>query len=189
MAVGHVRPFSTPHCTCSRKRDTSERASVKSRPPSACARARSTTISEYGGVVRGLIAAGPPSKVPAFARLVDEPVTDVRATLIKIATLSLQNYATVREQKLFNIWLSDGVRLAKAGWSSIADSNVHGRRRRLHSLMRRLVRDGWLPPGDPRLLEMELMGPLIIRRLYRTADIDVPEVRQPRAFARQHVNR
>lgn len=135
-----------------------------------------------------LIAAGPPSKVPAFAQLVSERVTDVRATLIKIATLSLENYATVREQKLFNIWLSDGLRLAKAGWRSIGDSSAHGRRS-LHSLMRRLMRDGWLRRGDPRLLEMEFMGPLIIWRLYRAGGVDVPEVRNPRAFAREHVDR
>jgi AcrR family transcriptional regulator len=135
-----------------------------------------------------LLSEGPFSKIPSFARMVDEPVSDVQATLIRIATLSLKNYATLREQQLYNVFLSDGMRLAKAGRSTFAESMRLGRRR-LHNLMRRLVREGWLRPANPRLLELEFMGPLNMWRLYCAAGLEVPEVRNARAFARQHVDR
>jgi AcrR family transcriptional regulator len=135
-----------------------------------------------------LLSEGPVSKIPSFSRVVDEPVSDVRATLIRIAALSLKNYATPREQQLFNVFLSDGMRLAKAGRSTFAESLRLGRAR-LHKLMRRLVRDGWLRPASPRFLELEFMGPLNMWRMCCAAGLEVPEMRNARAFARQHVDR
>jgi hypothetical protein len=58
---------------------------------------------------------------------------------------------------------------------------------RMQELMRRLMREGWLRRGDPKLLWMAFVGPLLLLRHIHAAGGDPGLLKDSRAFARQHV--
>src|SRR5207247_976766 len=62
-----------------------------------------------------LLFADQQSKVERLSLVTDQPVTDVRATLVRLAMLALESFSTPRQQQLFRILMSDGLRLAKEG--------------------------------------------------------------------------
>jgi hypothetical protein len=63
----------------------------------------------------------------------------------------------------------------------------HGRDR-LHDIIRRLIREGWLRKADVNMLSLAFVSPLVIWRQLHAIDADLPMIRNPRAFARQHVD-
>jgi AcrR family transcriptional regulator len=127
------------------------------------------------------------SKVERWSAVTEEPITDGRETLLRLATLALEGFSTVRQQRLFRILMSDGLRLATQGrinlFERMSSGQVH-----LRQLMRRLVRDGWLRDADPQLLAMEFTGPLFLWRQLKAIRSRHPAVRNPRVFAERHVN-
>jgi AcrR family transcriptional regulator len=127
------------------------------------------------------------SKVERWSAVTDEPIIDARVTLLRLATLALEGFSTVRQQRLFRIFMSDGLRLATQGRINLFERMSSGQVR-LQQLMRRLVRDGWLRAGDPQLLAMEFMGPLLLWRQLYAIGSRLPAVRNPRMFAQRHVN-
>ena len=133
-----------------------------------------------------LITAHQHTKLERLSPLVDGPIADGRALLEQFALASLEAFAEPREQKLHRILMSDGIRLAKVGRINLYERMSSGRER-LHELLRRLIREGWLRRADVAVLGIAFFSPLFMWRQLRAIDAPVPMIRQPRAFARQHV--
>jgi AcrR family transcriptional regulator len=115
-----------------------------------------------------------------------QPVDDVRATLTSLAQWVVTQSVEPRQQQLFRIFLSDGVRLARDGRIHLLAS-VSNRYTTLQDVMRRLVRSGALRRADPEQLASEFIGPLLLWRLMLAIGSDFAIVRDPEAFARNHV--
>ena len=133
-----------------------------------------------------LFAADQQSTMQKLSVLVTRPIHDVRATLTSLALWVVELSVEPRQQQLFRIFLSDGVRLARDGRIHLLES-VSTRYTTLQHLMRRLVRNGALRRADPEQLASEFIGPLLLWRLLLAIGSDVAIVRNPEAFARQHV--
>ena len=133
-----------------------------------------------------LLAAHQDSKREQLAPLVEGPIDDGRAVLTRLTVATLEGFAAPREQKLFRILMSDGIRLAKVGRINLYERMGHGRAR-LHDLMQRLIRDGWLRRADPHVLAVAFISPLVLWRQLHAIDADLPMIRKPNEFARQHV--
>lgn len=132
-----------------------------------------------------LLAAHEQSKVERLAPLADAAITDGRALLERLALSTLDDFVLPREQKFFRILMSDGIRLAKAGRISL--ERMGQGRERLHDIMRRLIEEGWLRDADVNVLGMAFISPLIIWRQMHAINVDLPMIKNRRAFARQHV--
>ena len=132
-----------------------------------------------------LLAAHQHSKAERLAPLADAAITDGRALLERLALSTLDDFVLPREQKFFRILMSDGIRLAKAGRISL--ERMGQGRERLHDIMRRLIEEGWLRRADVNVLGMAFISPLIIWRQMHAIDVDLPMIKNRRAFARQHV--
>jgi AcrR family transcriptional regulator len=133
-----------------------------------------------------LIAQEHHDKAERLSAVMNAPVTDVRALLEQVALTALENYAAPRQEKMFRILLSDGIRLSRDGRINLYERLSDGRGR-LHDLMRRLSAEGWLRAGDPRTLAIAFTSPLIVWRHLHAIKADLPMLRRPRVFARQHV--
>jgi hypothetical protein len=120
-----------------------------------------------------------------LAPLADGPITDGPALLERLALSTLDDFVIPREQKFFRILMSDGIRLAKVGRISL--ERMGQGRERLHEIMRRLIDEGSLRDADVNVLGMAFMSPLIIWWQLHAIDADLPMIKNPRAFARQHV--
>src|SRR6185436_13101656 len=96
-------------------------------------------------------------------------------------------YVEPREQKLFRILMSDGIRLAKSGRLNLYERMGHSRER-LHDILRRLIKDGWLRRADPTTLAIAFVSPLVTWRQLHAINADLPMIKNPRGFARQHVD-
>ena len=127
------------------------------------------------------------SKAELLAPLLEAPIADGRAMLLQLAYAMLESYVEPREQKLFRILMSDGLRLAKVGRLNLQD-RMGPRRQRLNDLMRRLIKEGWLRRADVNVLGLSFVSPLVVWRQMHAIDADSPIIRNPRAFARQHVD-
>lgn len=134
-----------------------------------------------------ILAAHQDSRLEQLAPLADGPIDDGRAVLLRLATATLGGYVEPREQKLFRILMSDGIRLSKSGRLNLYERLGHSRER-LHDILRRLIRDGWLRRADPMLLAIAFVSPLFTWRQLHAIDADLPMIKNPRAFARQHVD-
>ena len=126
------------------------------------------------------------TKSERLTALIEGPIADGRALLEQLAATMLEGFVQPREQKLFRILMSDGIRLAKVGRLNLAERMGHGRQP-LHDIMRRLTHEGWLRPADAGVLAMAFLSPLIVWRQLHAIDADLPMIKHPRAFVRQHV--
>ena len=133
-----------------------------------------------------LITADHEYKVERLAALLEEPITDIQVTLERWAMLALDNFCAPRQQKLFRMLMSDGMRLAKEGRINLLERMTAGQAR-LHRLMQRLVREGWLRDADPELLAMAFMGPLLLWRQLHAIHPRLPVITNRKAFARSHI--
>ena len=134
-----------------------------------------------------LIIADQQYKIEHLSATIENPITDVRSTLTRLARFALEHFSTPAQQQLFRILMSDGLRLAKDGRIDLFARMSSGQAG-LHKLMRQLVRDGWLRAADARLLAMEFIGPLLLWRHLHAMGSGLPAIRNPRAFAQQHVD-
>lgn len=134
-----------------------------------------------------ILSAQQDSRVEQLAPLAEGPIDDGRAVLLRLATATLGGYVEPRQQKLFRILTSDGIRLAKSGRLNLYERMGHSRER-LHDILRRLMRDGWLRRADPMQLAIAFISPLVTWRQLHAIDADLPMIKNPRAFARQHVD-
>lgn len=127
------------------------------------------------------------AKHERLTALTEAPITDGRAVLEQLAIEVLEGFVSTREQQFFRIVMSDGLRLAKVGRINLYE-RMSGGRERLHDLLRHLIREGWLRDADVPLLGMAFFSPLLMWRQLHAIDADLPMIRQPRMFARQHVD-
>jgi AcrR family transcriptional regulator len=144
-------------------------------------------FTSKGALFEALIVTDLEQKAGRFSGALEPPVADIRAALEELATLVLDSFCTSRQQKLFRILMSDGMRLAKEGRINLIERMSVGQAR-LQEQMRRLVRERLLRPADPELLTMAFMGPLLLWRHKHAIRPDVPIVTDRRTFARQHVD-
>ena len=82
--------------------------------------------------------------------------------------------------------MSDGIRLARVGRINLYERMSSGRDQ-LNELLRRLIREGWLRRADVSVLGLAFFSPLFMWRQLHAIDADLPMIRNPRAFVRQHV--
>lgn len=127
------------------------------------------------------------SKAERLSAAIEEPIADVRVTLTRLASVALEQFSEPRQQQLFGICMSDGLRLAKEGRINLFERMGQGHAP-LHELMRRLVEGGWLRPADSQVLAMEFMGPLLLWRQLQAIRSALPVVTNRAAFARSHVD-
>jgi AcrR family transcriptional regulator len=133
-----------------------------------------------------LILAHEHSKSQRLASLAgDGPIADGPALLERITVASLESLLDPHEQMLFRLLMSDGIRLARSGRFNLHERLGSGPER-MQELMLRLIREGWLR-GDPKLLWMSFVGPLLLLRHIHAAGADPDVLNDPQAFARQHV--
>lgn len=134
-----------------------------------------------------LILAHEHTKNERLASLADDgPIVDAGALLERLAVGSLEGFLDPREQMLFRLLMSDGIRLARTGRFNLHERLGSGPER-MQALMRRLMTEGWLRKADPAMLWMSFVGPLMLWRQMHAAGVDLAMIRNPRAFARQHV--
>lgn len=133
-----------------------------------------------------LILAHQHTKTQRLASLAgDGPIADARVLLERLALGSIESFLDPREQMLFRLLMSDGIRLARTGRFNLQERLGSGPER-MQELMRRLVDEGWLR-GDPKLLWMTFVGPLLLWRHIHAVGGDAALLKNPGAFARQHV--
>jgi AcrR family transcriptional regulator len=134
-----------------------------------------------------LILAHEHTKTERLGALADDgPIVDGRDVLERVAIASLESYLDPREQMLFRLLMSDGIRLARSGRFNLHERLGSGPER-MQQLMRRLIKEGWLRNADPTMLWVTFVGPLMLWRQIHGAGGDLPMIRNPRGFARQHV--
>jgi AcrR family transcriptional regulator len=133
-----------------------------------------------------LILADQHHKVERLTSLAEERITDVRVFLEQLVLEALQSFAEPRQQQLFRIMMSDGIRLARDGRVNLFE-RLGDRRERMEIIMRRLIREGWLRAADPQMLAMSFAAPLFMCRHLTAIDADLPLIHKPAEFARQHV--
>jgi AcrR family transcriptional regulator len=126
------------------------------------------------------------TKSERLTAFVDGPITDGPALLEQLAITTLAGFVEPREQKLFRILMSDGVRLAKSGRINLYE-RMASSRLGVAGILARLIREGWLRATDPELLGLAFMSPLVVWRQLHAIDAGLPMIRHPRKFARQHV--
>ena len=92
-----------------------------------------------------------------------------------------------RQQQLFLILMSDGMRLAREGRINLLE-RMGSSRQELQDLMQRLIAEGSLRDEDPELLVMQFFGPLLFWRQLHAVGATSAAVRDRRAFVRGHIN-
>jgi AcrR family transcriptional regulator len=133
-----------------------------------------------------LIAAAQEQKTEQMAGLLAEPIDDVRSLLERLTSMVLENFAVPRQQQLFRVLMSDGMRLAKQGRINLIERMTSGAEP-LHELMRRLINEGGLRPRNPELLAIEFAGPLLLWRHWHAIQPHGPLVTNRQVFIRDHV--
>jgi AcrR family transcriptional regulator len=134
-----------------------------------------------------LIDAAHEHKVEQLATLLEQPTGDVRKVLERLTALVLDNFSAPRQQQLFRVMLSDGMRLAHEGRIDLIE-RMTSAAAPFHLLMNRLIAAGGLAPRAPELLTIEFMGPLLLWRHWHAIRPDLPLVANRQAFVRDHVN-
>lgn len=135
-----------------------------------------------------LIVADHEQKTERLSGVATGPIADGRAALEQLTVATLASFAQPRQQQLFRILMSDGIRLAKIGRLNLLERMGNDGRGPLHEMMRRLIREGFIRDSDLTTLVVAFVSPLILWRHLRAINADVPMVNRPGEFARQHVD-
>jgi AcrR family transcriptional regulator len=133
-----------------------------------------------------LITAAQEQKTEQMAGLLADPISDVQSLLERSTSVVLDNFAVPRQQRLFRVLMSDGMRLAKQGRINLIE-RMTSAAEPLHDLMRRLITEAGLRPRNPELLAIEFMGPLLLWRHWHAVQPQGPLVTNRQAFIRDHV--
>src|SRR5262245_32021935 len=134
-----------------------------------------------------LITAAHEHKVEQLAPLRETPITDVRTVLEQLTNLVLDDFCTPRQQRLFRVMMSDGMRLAKEGRINLIERMTSGAAP-FHELMGRLIAEGGLLPRHPEVLTLQFMGPLLLWRHLHAIQPNGPLIANRSAFVRDHVS-
>ena len=134
-----------------------------------------------------LLVADSALKSEQLSALLDTPAADGRELLERLADLTLDRFMQPRQQQLFLILMSDGMRLAREGRINLLE-RMGSSRQELQDLMRRLIAAGSLRDEDPELLVMQFLGPLLFWRQLHAVGATSAAVCDRRAFVRAHIN-
>jgi AcrR family transcriptional regulator len=134
-----------------------------------------------------LIVADYQEKTERLAAFAEGPIADGRAALEHFTVAMLASFDEPRQQQLFRILMSDGLRLAKIGRLNLLERMGNDGRGPVHAMIRRLIRDGFIRDADLSMLVIAFASPLILWRQLRAINSDLPMVEDPVRFARQHV--
>lgn len=134
-----------------------------------------------------LVTAAQEDRTERLAALVDRPDEPPRALLERLTGQLLDDFTQARQQQLFRVLLSDGMRLAREGRINLID-RMTSAMAPLHELMRLLASRGQVRRRAPEVLVAEFMGPLLMWRHWHALDPDGALVADRRAFARAHVD-
>ena len=121
-----------------------------------------------------------------LAVILDAPIADGRALLARLTEFVLDRFVQPRQQQLFRILMSDGLRLARVGRINLVE-RLGGSRPRLLNALQELTRLGVLRDADPELLMMQFLGPLLFWRQLHAIGATPSTLRDRQAFARAHV--
>jgi AcrR family transcriptional regulator len=113
---------------------------------------------------------------------------DLREALEQLASAILENYELPRQQRLFRVLLSDGIRLARGGRMNLLERMGSSGRGPLHDLLRRAVRQNALRDADMTMMVLAFVSPLMLWRQARAVDAAVPLFQDLDAFVRLHVD-
>ena len=134
-----------------------------------------------------LLAAESAEKQERLTALLEAPLGDGRKALEALVEFFLDRFVQPRQQQLFRILLSDGLRLAREGRINLLE-RMGSHRPRFAALMQRLIDAGVLRDADPELLLLEFLGPLMMWRQLHAIGDNRAVIRHRRAFARAHVD-
>jgi TetR/AcrR family transcriptional regulator, biofilm operon repressor len=126
-------------------------------------------------------------KVERLSEILDAPVTDGRVVLDDLASFIIDRFVVPRQQQLFRILMSDGMRLAREGRINLHE-RMSSTRPHLEEIMRRLIDAGFLRDVDPEMLVMQFIGPLLFWRQLHAIGAKTALIRNRHAFARAHVD-
>lgn len=135
-----------------------------------------------------LIVTNHEAQAERLTALANASIADGRHALEALAETMLAGFAQPRQEQLFRILLSDGIRLGRSGRINLLDRMGNDGRGPVHELLRRLIRAGGLRNTDLKMLVIAFVGPLILWRHVRAISGQHPIVQDPAAFARQHVD-
>jgi AcrR family transcriptional regulator len=134
-----------------------------------------------------LIVSSQEEKHERLQAIASDESLDVRAALEELAAAILQNYAQPRQQRLFRVLLSDGIRLARNGRLNLLERMGSTGRGPIHDLLRRAVRQGVVRDADLTMMVLAFVSPLMLWRQARAVDAPIPLFQDIDAFARLHV--
>ncbi len=134
-----------------------------------------------------LLAADSADKIEHLAAILEAPMADARQTLERLAEFLLDRFIQPRQQQLFRILMSDGMRLARDGRINLLE-RMQSSRPRFEEVMQRMMDEGHLHDADPELLVMQFFGPLLFWRQLHAIGANRAVIRNRRAFARAHVD-
>jgi AcrR family transcriptional regulator len=134
-----------------------------------------------------LLAAESAVKTERLTAILEAPIADVRVVLEQLAEFVLDRFVVPRQQQLFRILMSDGLRLAREGRINLLE-RMGSARPGFHHVMERLVDAGHLRNDDPEILVMQFIGPLLFWRHLHAIGANTAVIRQRHAFARAHVD-
>jgi AcrR family transcriptional regulator len=126
-------------------------------------------------------------KAEHLSALATAPFTDGRLALEQLTTAILERYQQPRQQQLFRVMLSDGIRLARSGRLNLIERMSSGGGGPLADMLRRLIRQGVVRNTDLEMLVVAFISPLIVWRQAHAISADLPMVRNAEEFARRHV--
>jgi AcrR family transcriptional regulator len=133
-----------------------------------------------------LIVAEQEERVERITNLLQAPIGNVATTLEELTAFLLDGFAAPRQEQVFRMLMTDGVRLAKQGRINLLD-RLSAKYLRMRDFMRRLISEGKVRDADPELLAIAFIGPLLFWRHLNAIRPEDPAVLDRGAFARGHV--
>jgi AcrR family transcriptional regulator len=126
-------------------------------------------------------------KTERFSAILEAPIDDARLVLEQLAEFILDRFVLPRQQQLFRILMSDGLRLAREGRINLLE-RMGSARPGFEQIMKRLIGAGGLRTADPEILVMQFIGPLLFWRHLHAIGANTAAIRNRHAFARAHVD-
>lgn len=134
-----------------------------------------------------ILAAESAVKNERLSAILEGPVADGRLVLLQLAEFMLDRFLVPRQQQVFRILMSDGMRLAREGRINLLERMGSGLAP-LEAVMRRLIDAGCLRNVAPEVLVMQFIGPLLFWRQLHAIGANTAIIRHRHAFAGAHVD-
>jgi AcrR family transcriptional regulator len=125
-------------------------------------------------------------KVEMMTRFLEGPVDNAPAFLEKFGLKIIEQYSTLKQQRIHRLLMTDGMRLSREGKINYLD-RMGGAVVVIVQLMERLIKAGHLREAPPEFLALEFIAPFLAWRHLRECNPDHPAVKSPETFVRWHV--